>query len=265
MKILRFARVFACAGLVALSLSSVGFAADSKLAGRKVAVVVSTLNNPWFVVLAETARDRAKELGYEATIFDSQNDPAKESLDDHNKIIFPLTSHIRFQFQQRGPGLPAVELMWKAGADCLPVLDEKFGDLQEDKTTKLPALGEAGTLLHRKQGDYVILRGHHGDASRIYPQKIMLEKWDAVKAPRPEHSHGTSFVQACLGNTQTTSPFNVSGVLTQVLNLGMIAEYLNVDLQFDPKQKRFVGNDEANFLLQGEKPRTEWAHYYTLA
>src|SRR4029077_18257417 len=47
--------------------------------GHRVAVVVSTLNNPWFVVLAETARDRAKELGYDATIFDSQNDPAKEA------------------------------------------------------------------------------------------------------------------------------------------------------------------------------------------
>ena len=28
---------------------------------RRVAVVISTLNNPWFVVLAESARDRAKE------------------------------------------------------------------------------------------------------------------------------------------------------------------------------------------------------------
>src|SRR5215207_1185772 len=46
---------------------------------KKVAVVVSTLNNPWFVVLADTARERAKELGYEANVFDSQNDPAKES------------------------------------------------------------------------------------------------------------------------------------------------------------------------------------------
>jgi len=52
----------------------------------RVAVVVSTLNNPWFVVLAETARDRAKELGYEATIFDSQNDPAKESQHFDNLI-----------------------------------------------------------------------------------------------------------------------------------------------------------------------------------
>src|SRR5262245_26421069 len=46
---------------------------------KKIAVVVSTLNNPWFVVLSNTARDRAQELGYEVTVFDSQNDPAKES------------------------------------------------------------------------------------------------------------------------------------------------------------------------------------------
>jgi len=53
---------------------------------KRVAVIVSTLNNPWFVVLAETARDRAKALGYEATIFDSQNDPAKESQHFDNVI-----------------------------------------------------------------------------------------------------------------------------------------------------------------------------------
>jgi len=46
---------------------------------KRAAVVISTLNNPWFVVLAETARDRARELGYTATVFDSQNDPAKEA------------------------------------------------------------------------------------------------------------------------------------------------------------------------------------------
>ena len=93
----------------------------------------------------------------------------------------------------------------------------------------------------------------------------MLEKWEAIKAPKPDYTHGTSFIHACLGNTKTTSPFSVAGELTQVLNLGMIAEFLNVELQFDPAKKRFVGNDEANALLEGTKPRAEWAHYYTLA
>lgn len=45
----------------------------------KIAVVISTLNNPWFVVLGETAVKKAEELGYEAVLFDSQNNPSKEA------------------------------------------------------------------------------------------------------------------------------------------------------------------------------------------
>jgi ribose transport system substrate-binding protein len=69
-------------GAVALGLSSCERGGGSK----KIAVVVSTLNNPWFVVLADTARDRARELGYETTVFDSQNDPARESAHFDNII-----------------------------------------------------------------------------------------------------------------------------------------------------------------------------------
>lgn len=54
--------------------------------GGRVAVVISTLNNPWFVVLAETAEARVKELGMSATVFDSQNDPAKEASHFDNLI-----------------------------------------------------------------------------------------------------------------------------------------------------------------------------------
>jgi ABC-type sugar transport system substrate-binding protein len=61
-------------------------AAASGAKSQRMAVVVSTLNNPWFVVLAEAARDRARELGYEAVVFDSQNDPAKESQHFDNVI-----------------------------------------------------------------------------------------------------------------------------------------------------------------------------------
>lgn len=58
-----------------------GFTACSNKAGNekgKIAVVISTLNNPWFVVLGESAVKRAEELGYEAVLFDSQNNPSKE-------------------------------------------------------------------------------------------------------------------------------------------------------------------------------------------
>lgn len=60
--------------------------AESKKEPKTVAVVISTLNNPWFVVLAESAAESAKALGYEAKIFDSQNNPATESDNFENLI-----------------------------------------------------------------------------------------------------------------------------------------------------------------------------------
>src|SRR6187401_777481 len=58
--------------------------ADKK---HKVAIVVSTLNNPWFVFLANTAAEKAQVLGYEAKIFDSQNNTALESDHFENVIV----------------------------------------------------------------------------------------------------------------------------------------------------------------------------------
>ena len=54
---------------------------------KKVAVIVSTLNNPWFVVLAETAAAEARKLGYEAKIFDSQNNTSLEADHFENAIV----------------------------------------------------------------------------------------------------------------------------------------------------------------------------------
>jgi ribose transport system substrate-binding protein len=51
-----------------------------------IAIIVSTLNNPWFVVLAEAAEKRAEELGYVATVFDSQNSTEKEAAHFENVI-----------------------------------------------------------------------------------------------------------------------------------------------------------------------------------
>ncbi|EKV28156.1 Ribose ABC transport system, periplasmic ribose-binding protein RbsB [Caenispirillum salinarum AK4] len=47
-------------------------------AADTMALVVSTLNNPFFVTLKEGAESKAKELGYDLLVLDSQNDPAKE-------------------------------------------------------------------------------------------------------------------------------------------------------------------------------------------
>lgn len=44
----------------------------------KVGLIVSTLNNPFFVALKDGAQEKADELGLELVVLDSQNDPSKE-------------------------------------------------------------------------------------------------------------------------------------------------------------------------------------------
>ncbi|MCY6369031.1 ribose ABC transporter substrate-binding protein RbsB [Clostridium ganghwense] len=46
--------------------------------GDKIGMVLSTLNNPFFVSMKEGAETKAKELGYELIVLDSQDDSAKE-------------------------------------------------------------------------------------------------------------------------------------------------------------------------------------------
>ncbi|MCP3669990.1 MAG: ribose ABC transporter substrate-binding protein RbsB [Gammaproteobacteria bacterium] len=60
------------AGIALVTSSSMARAEDS------LALVVSTLNNPFFVSLKDGADAKATELGYKLIVLDSQNDPAKE-------------------------------------------------------------------------------------------------------------------------------------------------------------------------------------------
>lgn len=45
---------------------------------KKLGMVLSTLNNPFFVSMKEGAEKKAKEMGYDLVVLDSQNDSTKE-------------------------------------------------------------------------------------------------------------------------------------------------------------------------------------------
>jgi ribose transport system substrate-binding protein len=63
---------------IALATSMMLGASASAMAADSMALVISTLNNPFFVTLKEGAEAKASELGYKLLVLDSQNDPAKE-------------------------------------------------------------------------------------------------------------------------------------------------------------------------------------------
>ena len=64
--------------IIVSAMTLVGCQQKSDSSVKKIGFIVSTLNNPFFVDLKSGIEERAKELGYEVVVLDSQNDPAKE-------------------------------------------------------------------------------------------------------------------------------------------------------------------------------------------
>jgi ribose transport system substrate-binding protein len=135
---------------------------------QKIAVVVSTLNNPWFVVLAETAKARAIELGYDATIFDSQNDTAKEAANFEN-IIASGYQAILFNPTDANGSVANVQKAKTAG---LPVfcIDREINStnaataqMLSDSYSGCVKLGEYFVEQVGENGKYVELLGLVGD------------------------------------------------------------------------------------------------------
>lgn len=66
---------------LATTVSAVALSATvsaNAMAKDTIALVVSTLNNPFFVSLKDGAQKEADKLGYNLVVLDSQNNPAKE-------------------------------------------------------------------------------------------------------------------------------------------------------------------------------------------
>jgi ribose transport system substrate-binding protein len=72
--------------LLPILLAGCGGGPSKRPGPAKIAVIISTLNNPWFIVLGNAAKEHATQLGYEAVILDSQNDPAKEAAHFENVV-----------------------------------------------------------------------------------------------------------------------------------------------------------------------------------
>ena len=134
----------------------------------KIAVVISTLNNPWFVVLGDTAKARAIELGYDATIFDSQNDTAKEAANFEN-IIASGYKAILFNPTDANGSIANVQ---KAKAAGIPVfcIDREINStnaatsqMLSDSYAGCVKLGQFFVKTVGKEGEYAELLGIVGD------------------------------------------------------------------------------------------------------
>lgn len=206
----------------------------------------------WAPHMLDTAH-RFLELGLPKTIEAIRRDGP-------NEFIFPQASTLRFDFPARG-SKPPVEVFWYDGVENLPPLPpEAATDAGSGTAT---ARDKNGKFIYAK--GTVFKGGTHGDTLRMLPESRMQAM--AEKLPRITgrfSDHFQNFVLACLGREETRSPFSVSGPLTQVLLLGVIAQRLGGRLEFDPVARRFTNSERANQLLRGLAPRPGWERYYDL-
>ncbi len=134
----------------------------------QMAVVISTLNNPWFVVLAESAAAKARELGYRAVIYDSQNSSARES-EHFDNIITMRYDAILFNPTDADGSVLNVTRARDAGIPTffmdreINSRDAAVTQLLSDNFTGCVKLGKYFVREMNQQGKYVEILGLVGD------------------------------------------------------------------------------------------------------
>jgi ABC-type sugar transport system substrate-binding protein len=131
---------------------------------KKMAIIVSTLNNPWFVFLAQTAAAQAKTLGYESKIFDSQNNTALET-DHFENAIASGYSAILFNPTDANGSVVNVLRAKKAGVPvfCMDrevnTSDGATSQILSDSYSGSVSIGKYFVQTMHKKGNYVELLG----------------------------------------------------------------------------------------------------------
>lgn len=142
--------------------------AGAEASTQKVAVIISTLNNPWFVVLAETAAEQARALGYQATIFDSQNNTALET-DHFENAITSGYAAILFNPTDADGSIANVRMAKEAAVPVFCMDREvnstkvAVSQILSDSYSGCVAIGKYFVEKLNKQGKYVEILGLVGD------------------------------------------------------------------------------------------------------
>jgi ribose transport system substrate-binding protein len=117
--------------------------------GKKMGLILSTLNNPFFVTLKEGAEAKAAEMGVELVVLDSQNDAAKE-LSNMEDLLTQGVDVILINPTDSDAVGNAIKAANKAG---VPVITLDRGANHGDVVTHVASDNVAGGVM---AGDYIV-------------------------------------------------------------------------------------------------------------
>ncbi|MDP2887850.1 MAG: Gfo/Idh/MocA family oxidoreductase [Bacteroidota bacterium] len=194
-------------------------------------------------------------------------DPVK--LEGHNPFFFPMSSTLSFKFPKRG-NMPPLEIMWHDGVNNIPQVPEGFGTSELDPNIPPTSVGKIqpaklnpGKEIYSK--DLIFKGGSHGSTLSIIPAEKAKEMESKLpEVPKSPSNHYANFLKAVKGEEKTRSPFEIAGPLSQVFNLGVLAQQLNTKIVFDREKKQITNNKLANQMLVGAPPRKGWEQYYKM-
>jgi ribose transport system substrate-binding protein len=179
-------KIFPVLVVLALLITGCG-KKENPQSSRKIAVVISTLNNPWFVVLKDAAKERAEELGYEVTVFDCQNSTGTEA-GHFDTIIDSKYAAVLFNPTDSEGSIASVKRAKEAGIPTfcmdreISTSDVAISQILSDNYSGCVALGEYFVEKLDGRGTYVELLGLLG----ANPTKNRSEGFHSVVDNYPE-------------------------------------------------------------------------------
>ncbi|MCT4644837.1 MAG: Gfo/Idh/MocA family oxidoreductase, partial [Carboxylicivirga sp.] len=188
-------------------------------------------------------------------------DPLK--IEGHNSLFFPQASTLAFRFPKR-KGMPACDITWYDGVNNVPSVPEGYGVFELDPN--IPPVGNGkiqpaklnpGKIIYGK--DLMFKGGSHGSTLKIIPEEAAKDMAGKLpEVPQSTSNHFANFLKGCKGEEKCRSNFDVAAPLSQVFNLGVIAQQMNAKIKFNAKRKEITNHKLANQLLVGAPPRKGW-------
>ena len=173
----------------------------------------------------------ALDLDYPTTV-ETQSTP-------YNKDTYPAACQTYYEFPAKG-ARPAVKLTWYDGG-LTPPKPVEMGAEELNKGGGVLFIGTKGKLLHDT----------YASNPRLLPQSLHESTGKPPETyARIKTSHEMNWVDAIRGVQKTTSPFEYSGKLTEIMLLGVVALNAGKKIEYDGAAMRVRNVPDSDSLLK---------------
>ena len=164
----------------------------------------------------------------------------------YNHDTYPMACTTYYEFPAKG-SRPAVKMTWYDGG-LTPPKPVEMGDEELNKGGGVLYIGTKGKLLHDT----------YGFNPRLLPKSLH----ESVGKPKETYarittSHEMNWIDAIRGTQKTTSPFEYSGKLTEIMLLGVAALNAGRKINFDGAAMKVTNVADSDALLK-RKYRAGW-------